>query len=330
MLNYLTIITLLLFCSAFFSASETALFSLSNVQLHHFRDSKKTLERMICGALEKPRKVLITILLGNELVNVLISIISASMIAKYFAKGILLETIISVIVVTPVLLILGEVVPKNLAFRFAKQFASFAILPLKTFSVVIKPIRWFLTAIADFFIRILGGSVDEPPMVMEQEYRHLIDLGKEEGVIIEEERELIHNVFEFGDKTVENIMTPASKIFSLPADLEYTELLKNVRVSGFSRIPVYESNPGNIIGILHIKDLFTYNSSLIAGGEENIRSILIKPIFVSEGLKLEALLSEFQEKRKHIALVKNSRDQIIGLVTMHDILEDLFGEMDTK
>lgn len=327
MLNSVIFILLLLCCSAFFSASETALFSLSQIQLHHFKESHKRSKRMIASALEAPRKVLITILLGNELVNVSISILSAILIAKIFARGAIVETIISVILVTPLVLIFGEVIPKNLALRFSKQYSEFAIFPLRTFSVAVKPIRWFLTAIADFFIKLLGGTVSEQPMVMEQEYRQLIDLGRREGLIIEEERELIHNIFDFSDKTVESIMTPAEDIVSLPLGLHYEEILQKIKHSGFSRIPFYENDPDNIVGTLHIRDLFAFDRKRSAGGEQDIGSILIRPLFVAPNHKLEDLLREFQNKRIHIAVVKRHNGKIAGLVTMDDVLEDLFGEM---
>jgi CBS domain containing-hemolysin-like protein len=285
---------------------------------------------MLVEALKLPRQILITILLGNELINVSLSIVSAALISRTFAKGPIMETIISVAIVTPMVLLLGEVVPKNLALRFAPLYSQIVIVPLRAFSIITYPFRVVLTAVADIFIKLMGGSTTEQPMIMEQEYRHLIDLGKQEGVIIEEEREIIHSIFEFTDKVVANIMTPATMIFALPIDAPYEEVLGKIKEARLSRIPFFAGEPNNIIGVLHVRDLFAFDRRRRMGGEQDLNSILIRPLFVSPNQKLEELLREFQQKRVHMAIVKEKEDPIRGVVTMDDVLEELFGEMEEQ
>lgn len=304
------------------------MFSLSPIQLHQLRESKRTAAQALVTALKKPRDVLITILLGNELVNVSISIVSAALIARVFRQGPIAETAISVALVTPLVLVLGEIVPKNLALRFATYYSQIAILPLRVFSVVTYPVRVVLTKVADFFIRLFGGTGGEQPLVMEQEYRQLVDLGRREGVIIEEERELIHNIFEFSDKVVSSIMTPVDKVFSLPVDLPYEEILERIKNNLYSRIPFYQDTPDNIIGILHVMDLFAFDRKRRAGGEQEIKSLLLTPLSVTRDHRLEDLLREFQKSRMHFAIVQNPAGPVEGIVTMDDVLENLFGEME--
>ncbi len=328
MAPFILLIGLLLILSGFFSASETAIFSLSHVQLHHMKETKKRPARMLTEALKRPRQILITILLGNELVNVSISIVSAALIAHTLRVGPLAETVVSVGVATPLVLILGEIVPKNLALRFAPSYSQFAIVPLKVFSSLVRPLRYALTSVADWFIRMMGGTVSERPMIMEQEYRHLVDLGRREGVIIEEEREIIHSIFEFSDKVVSSIMTPAERIFMLAVDTPYDEMLTRLKERLYSRVPIFAGTRNNIIGILHLRDLFAFDHRRRAGAEEDIRSILIEALFVEPDEKLENLLHQFQKQRVHMAVVRKDRGPIEGVVTMDDVLEDLFGEIE--
>ncbi len=328
MTTSLLAIGILVCFSAFFSASETALFSLSRVQLHNLSETKRRAAHMLVEALREPRKILITILLGNELINVSISVFSATLIARTFTRGPIVETLLAVAIVTPLVLLLGEIVPKNLALRYASRYSLFAIIPLKIFSTVARPVRAALTAIADVFIRLLGGEITDRPMIMEQEYRHLVDMGQREGAIIEEERELIHNIFEFSDKVVASIMTPVERTFSLPVDIPYEEMLDRLKENRYSRVPFYEGSPNNVVGILHLRDIFAFDHKRQAGGEQDFRSILIEPIFVKPTDRLEELLYNFQKRRVHMAIVKNPDGFVAGVVTMDDVLEDLFGELE--
>jgi CBS domain containing-hemolysin-like protein len=293
-------------------------------------ETKRRTAHMLVEALKLPRQILITILLGNELINVSLSIVSAALISRTFAQGPIVETIISVALVTPMVLLLGEVVPQNLALRFAPLYSQIVILPLKVFSIITYPLRVVLTTVADLFIKLLGGSTTEQPMIMEQEYRHLIDLGKREGVIIEEEREIIHSIFEFTDKVVANIMTPANMIFTLPIDAPYEDILRKIKEARLSRVPFFAGEPNNIIGILHVRDLFAFDRRRRMGGAQDLNSILIKPLFVAPDQKLEELLRDFQQKRVHMAIVKEKEGPIRGVVTMDDVLEELFGEMEEQ
>jgi putative hemolysin len=325
---FIFLIFLLLVLSAFFSGSETALFSLSHVQLHHLKERKFKRAQQISTALQRPRRTLITILLGNELVNVAIAVAGAALVSRLFVVGTVAETLISIAIITPLVLIFGEVLPKNIALRYAPQYAHFAIVPLRLFSAVVRPIRVVLTWFANFLITLMGGRISERPLIMEREYRRLVDIGRREGVLIEEERELIHNVFEFSEKTVSSIMTPADKILSLPTTMPYEEILAKLRSKRFSRIPFHKGTRDNIAGILHVRDLFAFDHARRAGGEQELTTMLRDPLFVNPNLKLEDLLQRFRQRRMHMAIVKEKDGPLLGIVTMDDVLEDLFGEIE--
>ncbi len=318
----------LLCCKIFFESAETALFSLSRVQIQRFRASKSGAAQKVVECLRKPREWLATILLGNELVNISISIIGASIISRYFFYDVKVQTFIAVIVITPVILLFGEIIPKNAAIRFSPELAPKMVVPLSIFHRFIKPFRFLLTKIADGFVIMLGGHPEKAqPMIVEEEFRRLIDLGRREGVIVEEEREMIHKVFEFTDKIVSGIMTPAGQMFALPVDLPYEKMLGEIKETQFSRIPLYENEKDNIVGILHVRDLFAFHRKRESGGDKNIRAIIREPLFVASGKKLEDLLHDFQQSGIHMALVKDGH-KLVGIITMDDVLEELFGEIE--
>jgi len=329
MLSLLIIFALLMGCSAFFSSSETALFSLSRVQLHKFKEGGGRFAGILISLVRTPRQTLVTILFGNELANICMSIVGASIISRAIHVGIQGETVIAVFFITPIVMIFCEIVPKNIALRYAEILAPVMVFPIHLFYKVITPMRVVLTWFAKRMVVLFGGDLErDEPMVMEDEFRRLVDLGRKEGAIEEEEREIIHKVFEFTDKRIGDIMTPKERIFMLPIDLPYDRLMEEIRSTQYSRVPFYEGERANVIGVLHVRDLFSFNMRRKAGGEGDIRTLLRSVIIVDMKAPLEDLLREFQKGRAHMALVIDEGGYIKGLVTMDDVLEELFGEIE--
>ncbi len=163
---------------------------------------------------------------------------------------------------------------------------------------------------------------------MEQEYRRLVDMGEKEGAIEEEEREIIHKVFEFTDKRAGHIMTSVEQLFALPIGLQYETLMEEIKSTQYSRVPFYEGERSNVIGILHVRDLFSLNMRRSEGEEVDIRSLLLRPLCVKQNSPLEDVLKEFQKGRTHMALVMDDEGKFMGVVTMDDVLEELFGEIE--
>ncbi|HPM40815.1 MAG TPA: hemolysin family protein [bacterium] len=321
---------MLLGLSAFFSGSETALFSLSGVELHKFRLSRAGYAKKIFENLRYPRKILITILLGNELVNAAISIVGAAMVSMMLPLGVKGQTIAAVAIITPIILVFGEIIPKNVALGLAPQVAPVVIWPLHLFQTAVRPLRHAFTWVADRFVLFFGGSPEKSePMIMEQEFRRMVDLGSKEGAIVEEEREIIHNVFDFTDKVVSDIMTPADRLYSLPVDMPYEQVIESIRGERFSRVPVHEGEPGRVVGILHVGDLFSLHRMRMAGRSAEVRDVLHEPLFIAPETPLESLMREFQRTQLHMAVVKNADGSMAGVVTMDDVLEELFGEMES-
>ena len=316
-------------CSAFFSSSETALFSLSSVQLHRFKEEGGRSAGKLISLLRAPQQTLVTILFGNELANICISIVGAAMISRVLHLGIEAETVVTVAIITPIVMVACEIVPKNIALRYADILAPVMIFPIHFFFRVIAPLRVVLTWFARKMVVLFGGDVERgESMIMEDEFRRLVDLGRKEGAIEEEEREIIHKVFEFTDKRIGDIMTPKERIFMLPIDLPYDRLMEEVRSTQFSRVPFYEGDRANIIGVMHVRDLFSFEMRKGAAGGSDIRSLMRPMVVVDTKSPLESLLKEFKKGRAHMAIVIDEGGYIKGLVTMDDVLEELFGEIE--
>ncbi|PIR25664.1 MAG: hypothetical protein COX62_04245 [Deltaproteobacteria bacterium CG_4_10_14_0_2_um_filter_43_8] len=331
MTTLIFLFVLLLLLSAFFSASETAIFSLSRVQIKKFQESKIWVIKKVGEYLDEPRHFLATILLGNELMNVSISIVGATLISHFFPSSAKTGTLLSILIITPILLLLGEVIPKNIALRLSDTIAPIMVIPLRVFHYCVTPFRIVLTSIADTFIKCFGGDPNaSAAMVKEEEFRSLIDLGRDEGLLEEEEREIIHNVFEFTDELVKNIITPRDQIFMLPLDMEYKIMLEEIRATEYRRIPIYEGEQTNIIGILHVRDLFSFHRKRKENSNVSLKSILHTPLFVRSNEKVEDLLKRIQQDRMHMALVLNKQQSLVGLATLHDVLERLFGEIEDE
>lgn len=316
---------LLLLCSAFFSGSETALFSLQPLDRRALVEAGKTSPD---GLLQTPRRTLATLLIGNELVNVTLSSVTAGLVLAIAPD----RPWINVVVLTPVLLLLGEVTPKVVALRLNRRWATLAAPPLRVFSAIVSPVRWVLTVVADAALRLTGGSTAPKEQALrEEQLRHLIDQGRASGSIAPMEQEMMLKVFDFGDLTVNRLMTPRPDIISLSLTTPWDSLLATLRSTGHSRIPIWQGRPDNIVGILVAKSLLPVLDQVLAGsrppGPAEIRALLLRPRFVPTSKRAEDMLREFRTERFHMAVVVNEHGSVVGIVTLDDLLAELVGEL---
>ena len=318
------LIFILLCFSAFFSGSETALFSLGSVKLFKLKESKHPKASLIYRLLENPRRLLISILVGNECINITASALAASLFISLFGfQG----KWIAIAVMTPLILLFGEVLPKTIAVSHNEKFSFFVARPLDLFARIILPLRWTIRRVVDGLIFLIGVKRENQENIFyERELKDLVDVGHKEGVLEGEEREMIHNILKFNDTPVFTIMTPYSSMFTLPHDVTIEKAINQLKKHRFSRTPVYKQERNNIIGVLNAKDLlamaFTQDSET-----SSIADIIRSPYFVPQDKRIHVVLKEFQEKKVHSALVVNKAQKVVGLVTMEDVLEELFGEI---
>lgn len=325
---YAIVFLILLGLSAFFSGSETAFFSLSPSILHSFEVSGRPSERRIAVLMKTPRQLLITIVIGNTVVNITTASLAAILTNR--ASDALgfdprVGIFVNVVVVTFVLLITSEIIPKVVAVRNPESVARVAGGLLKLLFYLFYPVALALTKFTRLIQDSAGFSADMANLSQE-EFKTLVEVGEEHGTLEKDEREMIHSIFEFGETTVKEIMVPRTDMVCLEVDSTLSQVLEVVKSKALSRIPVYEKRIDNIIGILYVKDLLP-----LLGRRRreriDLRKLLRPAAFVPEQKMIDDLLRFFQKERTHMALVVDEYGGIVGLVTLEDVIEEIVGDI---
>lgn len=326
---YIGSIILCLFLGAFFSGSEIALFSLDKKKINDIKEKRPLIGGYIENLLEFPRRLLVAILLGNTLVNVAVSIISVNfafdIIALYgFSKETVL--LIQIIIITCLILVFGEIIPKIFANKRPLTFALAVTVPLYWFNVLIYPVSKLISDVLKLAVSKLGGY-NSRTAIVHSEIAELADLGIEKGTIEEEEHELIHSFVEYKSVIVREIMTPRVDISAVDIDTAFDELVAKIIESGHSRIPLYEKNLDDIIGIIYAKDVLQFLAKPELKKDFTVTKIARQPYFIPETKLISDLMNEFQRKNMHIGIVVDEYGGTSGLVSFEDILEEIIGEI---
>lgn len=317
-LPYVYLLILFIALSGMFSGAETALISLTPAKLRTLLEKKRFGAIFVSKLKRKPVKLLITILIGNNVVNIAASALATVTAGNYFG-----EAGISIAIGGMTLLILtfGEIMPKTLAQKYNV-----------TFSLVIAPVIYFLSVILSPIIAIFQAlSImiphKEEALATEEELKAMVDLTHEAGQITKHESEYIKNIFEFTDTIVEEIMMPRTDIDALSDEITVKEALEYITKSAHTRIPVYTGTIDNISGVLTVKDILRLARKQRAGVKKLKNIKLIKPVFVPASAPISGLFKEFQKKHIHIAIVVDEYGGTEGLVTMEDVLEEIVGDI---
>ncbi len=314
---------LCLLLSGFFSSSEAALFSLTPLHLHKMREERFPFFAHVERLLETPRRLLITIIAGNEIVNIVLTATATALFISLFGER---GEWLTVAVLSPVLFLFGEAVPKIFGKTYSMRLSS-TVAPLMSLIQRAEfPLVWLLEKISGFILGPLRArEAAEGEALMEDEFRSLVDAGYKEGILETGQRDLIHRVFELADTPVNDIMTPRVDMFCLPLSTGPQALRREIVEQGYSRIPLYGTGPDDVVGILYARDLL----GLMAEGRSpgSVESLLRKPYFVPEVRSADQVLRDFQKRNMHMAIVVDEYGGIAGLVTMEDILEALFGDI---
>jgi len=313
--DQIVILIVLLLLSGFFSSAETALFSISKAKAIHLAKEKGKVNALIKRMKDDPHRLLSTILIGNNIVNVGASAMATAMAISFFSSN---AVGIATGIMTFLILIFGEIIPKSIATRNNILIAKIVIFPLYWLSILFTPIIVLLN-----FIPKLTGKIQKRPKVTEEELMTMVEVVEEEGEIKEEERELIYNIFEFDDTKASGIMTPRADMFVINEDEDLK--LEEIINSGFTRIPVIKGDIDHVIGILNIKDLFMHQAT--SKEEIDVRKIMHEPYFVPKNKKLDNLLKQFKERKQHMAIIVDEYGGVSGLITLEDALEEIVGEI---
>lgn len=315
------LLIVLLGCSALISGAEVALFSLTRSDLDNGLEQKSMAFQIISKLLERPKKLLATILVANNFINIGIVILFAYMgeflfynIAIYW-----IQFLLEVVLVTFLILLFGEIIPKIYASRNRIKFAMFMAQPLKVLDVIFSPISLPMRSITIGIHNKLGKqksniSVDQLSQALELTSEHETTM---------EEHKILQGIVSFGNTDTKQVMRPRIDIFALNTELKYSEIIPEIIKNGYSRIPVYKETIDHVVGILYVKDLLPY----IDRKQFDWTALLRDPFFVPENKKLDDLMAEFQEKKVHLAVVVDEYGGTSGLVSLEDVIEEIVGDI---
>jgi putative hemolysin len=305
--------------SAFFSSSEVALISLTRAKVRTLVNEGRPGSNAVASLKESPEHLLITILIGNNIVNISAAALATAIAIQMFGDiGVGIATGFVVIV----LLVFGEIGPKIYAARASDSFAL-AVAPVILFlSRIFTPLIWLVERISPKFG--IGKETIEQSLT-EEEIKEWIDVGKEDGTIEQAEQDMLYSVLEFADTTAREIMTPRVDVIAMDDTISFEEAIRIFNETGFSRIPVYHDQIDNITGILNVKDVF---SAMVSHRKDStIKEVMYDPMFVPETKKIDDLLKELQVHRVQMAIVLDEYSSFVGIVTVEDILEELVGDI---
>ena len=326
----------MLIFSAFFSASETAFNSANRSRLKKSAEDGKRTAKTALRITENFTSALSAILIGNNLVNIAASSFATLLFIELLGVGNEgLASLISTVVMTLIVLIFGEIIPKVTARRFADKLVCFFAIPIRVLSIIftyIIPLGSVSIGLVRLGQKVWGkDKEDDAPSVTEEELSTIIDTVEEEGVIDEDRSELLQSTLEFPDTTVEEIMTPRIDLVHIDIDDDAEAISEIITGSRYSRIPVYEDNIDNIIGVLYLNNYYKALAECRENGLDesllDLRSMLIEPPFVYKTMKLPAALSTMKESKMHMIVVTDEFGGTLGVVTMEDILEELVGDI---
>ncbi len=328
-LSKLIFLLITLIFSALFSGSEVALFSLDKKHLKELKEGKSLLNRYILSLLESPRRLLVTILLGNTIFNVAASILAVTLaidFARFNNFPVELVLLVQIILLTIFLLLIGEITPKLFASKNPMMFSKIIAFPLYWTSILIYPVAKILTDAIKFVVSKF--QIDSSKTALHSsEITELVDIGKEHGSIEEEEHELIHGLVEFRSINAREVMTPRVDIIAIPSNAKYDEVIDLITESGHSRIPVFEEDLDDIIGVLYAKDILSFLDKKKSKNSFTLKKIVREVIFIPETKLIHELLREFQAKNIHMGIVVDEYGGTSGLVSLEDILEEIVGEI---
>lgn len=320
------VIFVMICLSAYFSASEIAFNASNKMRLRRCADCGSKTAKIAYGIAEKFTVALSAILIGNNLANIAVSTCTTLIVINLFKDNVALASTIATLLVTVVILIFGEIIPKTISKQHADTVVRWVAVPTRILTFILSPIVFVVMMLLSVLRKIWGKDCKcDEPTVTEEELISIIDTVEEEGVIDEEQGELLQSMLDFGDVTIEKIMTPRIDVVAIDIDDDAENIAAIISdATQFSRIPVYEDSIDNIIGIL---SLTKYFKDSLNDRQSDIRSLLLKPCKLHKTMKLPNALAKLRAAKMHLAIVIDEFGGTLGVVTMEDILEELVGDI---
>ena len=320
---YLVILFVCLLLSAFFSSSETAFISLQRFRVEHMVETKVRGAKRVARMIERPEKFLSTILLGNNLVNTAAAALATALAISAWGEeqGLLIATI----GVTITLLIFAETTPKTIATRHAEKLSLLFVRPIEVFAWLFTPIVAGLSWIASGVTKLVGGTPLHKSPVSEEEIRAMITVGHKDGAVEEAEAEMLHKVFEFGDRPVNEVIVPRPEVVSVEQGTTLADFLAIYAESPLSRFPVYKENMDNVIGILSVKDVLMALAKDTVTKESTIDELIRPAYFTPETKRISELFAEMRDKNYRMCVVVDEYGGTAGIVSLSRLMEEVLG-----
>ena len=320
-ITQLILIIILLALSAFFSSAETAFTTVNHIRIRTLIDEGNKRAVIVSDIIAHSQKMLSAILIGNNIVNISASALATSLTIKIWGNY---ATGITTGVLTIVVLIFGEITPKTTATVYSEKFALVYAPVIKVLMTVLTPVIYVVDVLAGLFLRLFHiDTKNHKKTITETELRTFVNVSHEEGVIESDERQIINNLFDFGDAEAKDVMIPRIDMVAADITTGYDEILVLFRETMYSRIPVYEEEQDNVVGILYHKDFYNY----VNNSDMTIREAVKPVLFTTKHKNISELLKELQVKHMHIAVIVDEFGCTVGILTLEDILEELVGEI---
>ena len=322
------LLVILLIGSGFFSASETSLMSLSKIRMRHMQEEGVKGASLVASLIDDPNRLLSSILVGNNVVNIAATSISTSLFISLL-DGDASAVPIATAVMTVLVLIFGEITPKTIAANNSEKVAIAVAKPIKAVIFIVKPVVWVFNIVTGVIFKLLGiDNKSTQPYITEEELRTMVNVSHEEGVLEMEEREIINNVFQFGDMQAKEAMIQRLDMVALDCEDTYDKIIEIFKEEQFSRMPVYDDTKDDIVGILNIKDIIFLDEEEIENF--NIKSYMREPFFTYEFKKITQLLEEMKKEKSQMAIVVDEYGATAGLITIEDLIEVIVGDIEDE
>ena len=321
------VLFILLIASGFFSASETSLMSLSKIRLRHMQEEGVKGAKLVANLIEDSNKLLSSILIGNNVVNIAATSISTALFTSLIpgASGVAIATA----VMTVLVLLFGEITPKTIASNNSEKVAIFVARPIKIIIFILRPVVWVFNLVTNIIFKLLGiKDKGNQPYITEEELKTMVNVSHEEGVLEIEERQIINNVFQFGDMQAKEAMVQRLDMIAINSEDKYEEIIDMFKNEKFSRMPVYNESIDDIIGILNVKDIIFLNDEEIEAFD--INNYIREPFFTYEFKKITQLLEEMKKEKSQIAIVVDEYGGTSGLITIEDLVEVIVGDIEDE
>jgi putative hemolysin len=309
---------------AFLSSSEAALISVNKLRIKHLAEKNNKSAQIIQTILTKHERLFGTVLLTENFFIIVATSLGTAILLKVFGEG---GWIYASLIMTILIVLIGEITPKTIAVSYSDRLALIIARPIQFLIYISHPIVWLFTRLPGWLLKVFGAKVTPSPFVTEEDIRAMIDIGGEEGSLHEEERDMLHKVFEFGDTVASEAMVPRIEIVAINDSAKVRDALALVREHGYSRYPVISETVDNVTGILFVKDILIQMAAEKVSEESSVQGFIRDAYFIPENKKVRELLNEMQKKKFQVAIVMDEYGGTAGLITLEDLMEEIVGSL---